>query len=108
MTPDPKFTTTPTPFKANTTTPQPQPRQKRFVLAAALATGILGTFFGLYNTLEVSKIQEDLKELGNNQRLLIEFTKTMEFQIMATQQSLAHLESIFSLYIKNNPALLYA
>ena len=103
MTPDPKFTTTPTPSTANTTAPQPPSREKRFVLGGALATGILGTFFGLYNTVEIGKIQEDLKDLGNNQRLLIEFTKTRQFQIMATQQSLAHLESIFALYIKNQP-----
>ena len=108
MTPDPKFTTTPTPFSSNKTKALSTHREKRFVLAAALASGILGTFFGLYNTIEIGKIQEDLRDLGNNQRLLIEFTKTMEFQIMTTQQSLNHLESIFGLYIKNNPALLYA
>ena len=32
----------------------------------------------------------------------------MEYQIIQTQQSLAYLENIFALFIKNNPALLYA
>ena len=66
------------------------PREKRFVAAAALATGILGTFFGLYNTIEINKIQNDLIDMQQNQKLLIEFTKTMEHQIIHTQMGLAH------------------
>ena len=103
MTPDPKFTTTKRP---RTTTPPP--REKRFVAAAALATGILGTFMGLYNTIEINRIQNDLKDIQQGQKLLIEFTKTMEHQIIHTQMALSQLENIFSLFIKNNPALLYA
>ena len=59
----------------------PPQREKRFVAAAALVTGILGTFMGLYNTIEINKIQTDLKDLQQGQKLLIEFTKTMEHQI---------------------------
>ena len=103
MAPDPKYTTTKLPKIK-----MPPPREKRFVAAAALAAGVLGTFFGLYNTIEINKIQNDLIDMQQNQKLLIEFTKTMEHQIIHTQMALAHLESIFSLFIKNNPALLYA
>ena len=100
MQPDPKFTTTLAPLN--------QTREKRFVVAAALTAGILGTFFGLYNTIEINRIQDDLRNVQSNQKLLIEYTKTMEKQIMETQVGLSHLENIFSSFIKNNPALLYA
>ena len=102
MAPDSKYTTTQLP-KIKT-----PPREKRFVAAAALVTGILGTFMGLYNTIEINRIQNDLKDLQQGQKLLIEFTKTMEHQIIHTQMALSNLENIFSLFIKNNPALLYA
>ena len=92
----------PSPSTNNTTRP------KRFVVTAALVTGVLGTFFGLYNTIEINKIQSDLRDLQSSQKLLIELSKTMEHQILSLNQGLSHLEDIFSLFIKNNPSLLYA
>ena len=88
--------------------PQNIPRNKRFVVTAALVTGVLGTFFGLYNTIEINKIQDDLRDLQSSQKLLIQMTKTMEHQILSLNAGLSHLEQIFALFIKNNPALLYA
>ena len=88
--------------------PQNIPRNKRFVVTAALVTGVLGTFFGLYNTIKINKIQDDLKDLQSSQKLLIQMTKTMEHQILSLNAGLSHLEQIFALFIKNNPALLYA
>ena len=57
-----------------------QPRQKRFVAELALATGILGTFFGLFNSYEMEKIRSSMSRIEDIHNLLVQITKTQELK----------------------------
>jgi hypothetical protein len=46
--------------------------------------------------------------MSNNQNLLIQVTKIHTDQILQLENGLLQLKDIFNLYLKNNPALLYA
>ena len=107
-------TTTP-PTSLTTTTPQPVslttnlPREKRFIIAtAALVTGVLGTFFGLFNQYEINNMRGTMDEMQNKHNLLVQISQNHEIQIERLQSSLSELETVFNLFLKSNPALLYA
>ena len=51
---------------------------------------------------------DDLDEVKNKQSLLVQISKTHEHQIQTIKSDLWQLREIFQLFIKNNPALLYA
>jgi hypothetical protein len=84
-------------------------RAKRFSPAAgALAAGALGTFLGIFNSVEINNIRKEMTTMSNNQNLLIKVTKIHTDQIMQLENGILQLNDIFNLYLKNNPALLYA
>ena len=83
-------------------------RTKRFLPAVALASGVLGTFFGLFNANEINNLRSDLNDMRSNQNLLVQMANTQTHHIRELESNLWHLTEIFSLFIKNNPALLYA
>jgi hypothetical protein len=57
-------------------TPYPiRNRTKRFLPAAALAVGALGTFLGIFNTVEIDNLRRQMGTMSNNQNLLIQVTK---------------------------------
>ncbi len=90
-------------------TPYPiRNRTKRFLPAAALAVGALGTFLGIFNTVEIDNLRRQIGTMSNNQNLLIQVTKIHTEQIVQLENSILQLNDMFNLYLKNNPALLYA
>jgi hypothetical protein len=94
---------------ANSTTETPLSRAKRQLLVAAAAfSGVLGTFFGLYNSFEISKIQKDILNLSDQHNLLVGIVKKHEHQIHELADDLDHLTEIIRLLITYNPALVYA
>ena len=46
-----------------------------------MASGVLGTFFGLFNNYEINQMIDDLDEVKNKQSLLLQISKTHEHQI---------------------------
>ena len=83
-------------------------RNKRFVVETAFATGILGTFLGLFNSYEMEKIRASMTKIENSHNLLVQISKIQEHQIYGLEVGLAHLQDVFSLLLKNSPSLLYA
>jgi hypothetical protein len=93
----------------NSTSETPLSRSKRQLLVAAAAfSGVLGTFFGLYNSFEISKIQKDILNLSDQHNLLVGIVKKHEHQIHELADDLNHLTEIIRLLITYNPALVYA
>ncbi len=83
-------------------------RTKRFLPAAAMAAGALGTFLGIFNSLEINNLRRDMATMSNNQNLLIQVQKIHTEQILQLEVSIMQMNQVFQLYLKNNPALLYA
>jgi hypothetical protein len=93
----------------NSTSETPLSRSKRQLLVAAAAfSGVLGTFFGLYNSFEISKIQKDILNLSDQHNLLVGIVKKHEHQIHELANDLNHLTEIIRLLITYNSALVYA
>jgi hypothetical protein len=84
----------------NSTSETPLSRSKRQLLVAAAAfSGVLGTFFGLYNSFEISKIQKDILNLSDQHNLLVGIVKKHEHQIHELADDLNHLTKIIRLLI---------
>lgn len=123
-TPFSNFTTTTTTTEAPTTyhfypfpptrppyhiTSTPHIRHTRQILAAAaLATGVLGTFLGLFNNNEISEIQTNLLNLSDQHNILTNIVQKHEREIGTLHDQLTHLTSIVEQLILYNPALVYA
>ena len=90
------------------TTPAPSSRRKRFDIGSAILSGVLGTFFGLFSQFEINRLRNNLNDMSNKQNLLVQITQNHEIQIQKVKHSLEELTTVFTLFIKNNPALLYA
>jgi hypothetical protein len=73
-----------------------------------MEVGALGTFLGIFNTVEINNIHRDMATMSNNQNLLIQVQKIHTGQILQLDVGLIQLSDIFYLYLKNNPALFYA
>ena len=85
------------------------PRHKRQLLAgAALLSGVVGTFFGLYNTYQIHNIQKQLLDITDQQNLLTSISLKHEHIIHDLTTDLTHLTDIVRTLIKYNPALVYA
>jgi hypothetical protein len=80
-------------------------RTKRFLPAVVLAAGALGTFLGIFNTVEINNIRRDMATMSNSQNLLIQVQKIHTDQILQLEVGLIQLNDIFNIYLKNNPAL---
>lgn len=63
---------------------QSQPRSKRFLGALAGGAVILGTFLGLYNSYEISKLTNNIHEMRDKTNLLVQVTNqhTQELRIL--------------------------
>jgi hypothetical protein len=82
----------------NSTSETPLSRSKRQLLVAAAAfSGVLGTFFGLYNSFEIHKIQKDILNLSDQHNLLVGIVKKHEHQIHELADDLNHLTDIIRL-----------
>jgi len=109
-------TTEPPPFVHVPAEPHPDPhlydqliRQRRQVIAGLGAVaGVLGTFLGLFNELEISSIRSQMGTLQTNQNILLHISHTHEQQIQLLHAELTHLASVINLLIQYNPALVYA
>jgi hypothetical protein len=69
---------------------------------------LLGTFFGLYNSFEIHKIQSDILNLSDPHYLLVTVVKKHEQQIHELAAELNHLTDVICTLITYNPALVYA
>jgi hypothetical protein len=88
-----------------------QKRDKRFIvetIATLAIGGVLGTFLGIFNAIELGTLRQSMIEMQDSHNLLVQIQKTQEHQITELKSGINHLEEIFSIFIKNNPALLYA
>jgi len=87
----------------------PELRPKRQILAAAaLATGVFGTFFGLYDWFEIQTIKEQVLDLSSQHNLLVQVSQRHEKEIQELDSDLSHLAQIIRILITYNPALIYA
>jgi hypothetical protein len=79
----------------NSTSDEPLSRSKRQLLVAAAAfSGVLGTFFGLYNLFKIHKIQSDILNLSDQHNLLVNVVKKHEQQIHELAAELNHLTDV--------------
>ena len=102
------FPTTRPPYHSTLTSPPP-PRHKRQILAAiGLATGVLGTFLGLFNKAEITEIQTQLLNLQDQQHIVTTIVEKHEHELATLHDELIHLTSIVETLIMYNPALVYA
>ena len=83
-------------------------RPKRLIVEATFATGVLGTFLGLFNSYEMEKIRSSMSKLEDAHNLLVQVSETQQHQIRGLEIGLAHLSDVFALLIKDSPTLLYA
>ena len=85
-------------------------RHKRqlLVAAAALATGLVGTFMGLFNHAEITAISQHLNTLESHNNMLVHIEETHERHINQLVADMSHLTSILESFIQYNPTLLYA
>ncbi len=79
----------------NSTSDTPLSRSKRQLLVAATAfSGVLGTFFGLYNSFKIHKIQTEILNLRDQHNLLVNVVKKHENQIHELAAKLNHLTDV--------------
>jgi hypothetical protein len=84
-------------------------RDKRQLLAAAaLVTGAIGTFIGLYNSHELHEIRNELLTLSDQHNLLTNVVKRHEHMLASLDTQLLHLTNVVETLIVHNPALVYA
>ena len=87
----------------------PLQRKKRFVVAAiALIAGTLGTFLGLYNAYEMTKLQSQLNSMAAKHNLLVLASKQHEEQIQKINYEMGQLLELISQMTIHNPALISA
>ena len=84
-------------------------RPKRQLLAgAAIISGVLGTFLGLFNSYEIANLKQQLASEQHQQTLLIDITRRHEQHLQHLDRSLDHLTTLIKEYITFNPTLIYA
>jgi hypothetical protein len=81
-------------------------RRKRSIFL--IATKVVGTFMGLYNSMELKSISNRLHLVEQNQDLMIHLANKHSKQIRHLSATLAELSDTFQAYVKANPTLLYA
>ena len=84
-------------------------RNKRQILAlAALTTGAVGTFLGLFNSAELAAITTHLDSIAGKQDMLVHISEHHEQQIAALAKELLTLTDLLETLIKYNPTLMFA
>ena len=84
-------------------------RNKRQILAAAaVVSGLAGTFFGLFTHFELQAISAHLDSVADKQNLLVQVAQTHEEHITQLEHDLSLLSDVLEAFIKYNPTLLYA
>ena len=104
----PSLSNTPTLFTTTmpNSTSQPADRPKRQLLAgAAVISGILGTFLGLFNAYEISQLQNQMQTQQNNQNMLIDISKQQERHLSHLDVALKELYHLVEYYVASNPTM---
>ena len=113
--PIPPATFFPTCIPAHVHTPPPPNstnhffRQKRQILAgAAIITGVLGTFLGLFNSFEITNLQNQLASQRTTQALILDVSKRHEKHLQDLDKTVKDLTDFVQSYILSDPTLVYA
>lgn len=85
----------------------PEKRAAIFLIGLVLA-GIMGTFLGLYNAIEMSSLKKQVADLQTQQALLIQITNNHEQQLADLAKGLAGVIDLVETLLKRNPAVLHA
>ena len=84
-------------------------RISRQILAGlGAAGGFLGTIFGIFNQIETNHLESHVSQLESSQNMLIQVSHKNSQNINALKAKIYHLDSIITMLIKYNPALVYA
>ena len=84
-------------------------RNKRQVmLAVAAVTGIVGTFMGLFDHVEINAIKSHLTKLDNSNNMLVHISEEHEHRIQHLTTDLADLVKVLNKFFIYNPTLLHA
>ena len=87
----------------------PHYRQKRQILAgAAIISGVLGTFMGLFNAFEITNLQNQLAAQRTTQALILDVTKRHELHLKQLDNTVKSLTEFVESYILSDPTLVYA
>ena len=86
----------------------PHSRQKRVapLLVVGGIAGVLGTFMGMYNMYEISKLKERLNDMDKNHNLLVHVTERQEEQINRITENMNAICLLIKLMTEFNPALI--
>ena len=103
------FAPTRSPYHGTTTPPLFPVRHTRQIFAAVtFATGVLGTFLGLFNRREIDGIQNNLLTLTDQHNILTSVVRKHEHELATLNDQLQHLTNTVEALIMYNPALVYA
>jgi hypothetical protein len=80
----------------------------QLMLAAGAFTGKLGTFFALYDSREINKIQSQILILSGQHNLLVDVVKKHKHQLNELAADLNFLTDIICTLTTHNPSLVYA
>ena len=83
-------------------------RHKRFLLAAGLAIGILGTFMGIYNQYQITELQKQVSDVEHKHNMLVQITNQHEKLLHKINKNMETFLQIITAMQEYNPGLIYA
>ena len=83
-------------------------RQKRFLLAAGVAIGILGTFMGIYSQFQISELQRQIADTNKKHNMLVQVTDRHEVMLTKITKNMEQFLNLIKLMQEYNPGLIYA
>ena len=83
-------------------------RHKRFLLAAGLAIGILGTFMGIYNQYQITELQKQVSDIEHKHNMLVQITNQHEKLLHKISKNMETFLQLITAMQEYNPGLIYA
>jgi len=83
-----------------------QQREKRFAPLLAAGGAILGTFLGLFNQYEMSKLQNRINDIKTTSDVLVQITNQHDVELKVLQEEIAALSTVVTKLIWDAPEVL--
>ena len=83
-------------------------RHKRFLLAAGVAIGILGTFMGIYSQYQITELQKQIANSEHKHNMLVQITDRHEVMLQKITKNMETFLELIKAMQEYNPGLIYA